>query len=144
MLFTSLARFSNVYFLFNPVIYLALKLKFKPENISTILLHDLPLANTVFHFFAMRQTDRTQRPKLVLDLHEVWPHALQDWHSNHKGTLKLFHRAAHKLSKWEKYECDAAYKFHHLIVVTGEMKIRLKEKYRISNNKISVNHKFQS
>lgn len=124
-------------FFFNPLIYFSLNTNPHFKKAKTIYVHDLPLAKTVnrlkkSNFFSQNI------PKLVIDLHEVWPHALQDWHSNKSGIAGFFHRIIHNVKRWEKFEQEAVRTFDHVVVVTEEMKHRLKKLHDVENEKISV------
>ena len=80
---------------------------------------------------------------MLIDLHENWPHAIQDWAKEKVGLSLYGYKQIHGFDRWLKFEkCDP--KSDHIIVVVEEMKLRLVEVHRVDEDKISIVSNFES
>jgi len=102
-------------------------------NINVLHVHDLPMFNNAF---VTKQ--KKKNVKLILDLHENWPAALQDWHNDQKWPFSLLYKFIHGYRRWKKYEEKAVNKADKIIAVVDEMRNRLIENYNIDKSKIYV------
>ena len=103
------------------------------NNINILHVHDLPLVNNALDI-------KKQFPKLkiILDLHENWAPALQDWHVGISFPYSLLYKYIHKYERWYNYEATAVTKVDAVIAVVDEMKQRLLNQHKIQACKIVV------
>lgn len=105
----------------------------KNEDISTIHIHDLPLAGTALSI--KKESDI----KVVVDLHENYPEALKTWFKWKKNPIvKIKNALFMNPSRWTEFEKKACIEADHIVAVVEEMKDRLISDYSISNDKITV------
>lgn len=105
----------------------------KENKIEVLHVHDLPLAKTAF------LAARKKHLKIVLDLHENYPAALMTWFSWRKNPIiRLKNNLFFSYNRWRKYESRIIKKFDVLITVVDEMKKRLIEQHKISDEKIVI------
>ena len=105
----------------------------KENKIEALHVHDLPLAKTAFIAAKKKQL------KTVLDLHENYPAALLTWFSWRKNPIIRFKNSLFfSYNRWRKYESRIIKKYDVLIAVVDEMKGRLIEQHRISEEKIVI------
>ena len=124
-------------FFFNSIFYWKLRKLLSSNVFDIIHVHDLPLASTVLR--ATRPlTKQASPPKMILDLHEVWPHALRDWHGSKSGFPGQLILLIHSFKRWLEYERDSIHKFDHTIVVVDEMFRRIMRIHGIDSAKLSV------
>lgn len=103
------------------------------ENITTLHVHDLPLAGSALAI-------RKQHPCHVLvDLHENYPEALRTWFKWKKNPIvKLKNAMFLNPNRWSRFEKQACEQADKIIAVVEEMKERLVEAYGVDDKKISV------
>ena len=95
------------------------------------LLHIIDLT---FAYTAFAVNKRFKLP-LVLDLHENYPAALDQWDPNRGFLRKHITRSQNRMCRIEGKMC---HDFDHVLTVVDEMKDRLIKKYRINSDKITV------
>lgn len=106
--------------------------KFISDNsIDVLHVHDLPLFRSAYAVAGKFGI------KVILDLHENYPHALREWKKLDRfAKLKL--KILYPLSEWQKYECWAVKHAFRVVVVIEEMKERLIKLCRANSNRIAV------
>ena len=129
---------SKLQMLFNfihPYFLAGLNRLYKEHPFDAIHVHDLPLANTAIYF----KTRSHPSVKVVLDLHENYPEAIQVWSAWNKGlksTIKKYFFNNYK--RWINYEKLMIQQSDHTIAVVKEMKDRMVDTHGVSDSDISV------
>ena len=103
------------------------------HNIDIAHVHDLPLAGTVINI------KKQLSLKVIVDLHENYPEALRTWFKWKKNPLvRLKNYLFMNPKRWTRFEQTACQEADEIIAVVDEMKIRIKEAYKINEDKITV------
>lgn len=106
----------------------------KKEDIHAIHVHDLPLAGT-----ALAIKNQKKDIKVIVDLHENYPEALNTWFKWKKNPIvKIKNALFMNPSRWTEFEKKACTEADRIIAVVEEMKDRLMDSYRIDKDKITV------
>ena len=138
-LIRTISKIIDRVFLKNILWISAIKRFVKDHKITVLHVHDLPLVNNAI---AVRQAEK--HLKLVVDMHENWPAALQDWHSDNKWPLSMFHSWVHGYNRWLQYEKEALVASDQIIAVVDEMKQRMNDVHNIHKRKITVIPNFET
>ncbi|CAL2093901.1 conserved hypothetical protein [Tenacibaculum sp. 190524A05c] len=116
----------NLFFLFG------LKKVFKKYDIEFLHIHDLPLAGTGYFF-------RKKVKKIILDLHENYPEALQVWFKWNKNPLKRLKNSIFMNHKsWVKKEKKYCKLYDNVICVVEEMQRKIISNFDINSAKTLV------
>lgn len=103
------------------------------EDLDYIHVHDLIWAHTGY------KISKRVNAKLILDLHENMPAALQSNYSSKLLSKNLFIRLVYNfvlgIKRWKKYELDSVKKADKVIVVVKEALERFPEEYK---NKFTI------
>lgn len=103
------------------------------EKISTIHVHDLPLAGTALSL------KKSNNLKVVLDMHENYPEALRTWFAWKKNPIVRVKNALFmNPARWTTFERRACLACDQIIAVVDEMKARIESEYGIEPSKIKV------
>ncbi|MBL7861014.1 MAG: glycosyltransferase family 4 protein [Cyclobacteriaceae bacterium] len=117
----------------HPSFMRAARIILKKHNIDALHIHDLPLAGT-----ALALKKKIRIPVLV-DFHENYPEALRTWFKWKKNPVvrikNYFFMNPTRWTQFEKLACDQC---DRIIAVVDEMKTRLINEHRVSENKITV------
>ncbi len=103
------------------------------NQIHLIHVHDLPLAGTAL------KLKKNLGIKVVLDLHENYPDAIDIWFSWKKNPItRLKNFLFMNSTRWRNLERIAVQNSDRVITVVEEMKDRICQSYQIEENKIFV------
>lgn len=105
------------------------------NNINVLHVHDLPLVYT-----AIKVKNKFPNLKIIADLHENYPAALQEWVKFSTSNLlqSLILKYLYSYQRWYKHEKIILEKADKILVVVEEMKTRLIQSHSISSNKITI------
>lgn len=117
----------------HPKFKAAAKKILEQENISTIHVHDLPLAGTALSL------KKSTNLKVVLDMHENYPEALRTWFAWKKNPIVRIKNALFmNPERWTAFERRACEDCDQIIAVVDEMKTRVETEYNVDSSKITV------
>lgn len=103
------------------------------NNIQYVHVHDLPLVNT-----AVSACADFSQVKVIADLHENYPAAVEQWGLFDKGIKRLFSVFINNYRRWSAHEATVLLKVDHIIAVVEEMQERLLKAAKISGEKVTV------
>ena len=111
----------HIFFL-DIITFFAIKINIIAYNIKYLHIHDLPLTKTGILAIG------NQPVKIILDLHENYPEALQVWFNNDKerGFRSYIMKIIHNYKRWINYEKYCLANVHKIITVVSEMRDFLK------------------
>lgn len=110
-----------------------LKKFIKDNNIDILHIHDLPLTNTAI------KVARNFGIQVILDMHENYPAGLVTWSKFKTNPIvKLKNRLFFNYDRWFRYEKRMCREVDGIIAVVKEMKRRVKNVHKVSDEKIAV------
>ena len=116
----------------NLFFYFGIRKAFKLYQIDFLHVHDLPLAGTGYMF-------RNKVGKLILDLHENYPEALQIWFIWNTNRLKRWKNSVFmNYKRWVAKEEKYCKRYDYIICVVEEMKEKIASNFNISEEKMLV------
>lgn len=119
----------------HPYFLAGLKRLYQEHPFDAIHVHDLPLAKTALHF----KTRFQPSVKVVLDLHENYPEAIQVWNTWNKGLKSTINKYFfNNYKRWLNYEKLMIQQSDHVIAVVKEMRDRMVDRHGVSGSAISV------
>lgn len=105
----------------------------KDYNIDILHVHDLPLTNTAI------KVARKFGIQVILDMHENYPAGLVTWSKFKTNPIvKLKNRLFFNYNRWFRYEKRMCREVDGIIAVVKEMKRRLKNVHKVTDEKIAV------
>lgn len=130
---TFTSKLLNQIFVINKIVKNELIELIKKENFKVIHVHDLKLVKT-----ALEVKRILPNIKVVADLHENYPAAVDQWMKIIDGPKGIFLRLCNSYKKWFNIEKEIVHKVDKIIAVVDEMKDRIIATHGISKNKIIV------
>jgi glycosyltransferase involved in cell wall biosynthesis len=123
----------NAAFWHHPLYARHLKRFVQENKIDILHVHDLPLTNTAL------KVARKFGIKVILDMHENYPAGLVTWSKFKTNPIvKLKNRLFFNYDRWFQYEKKMCKEVDGIIAVVKEMKRRVKQVHKISDEKIVV------